>query len=200
VYYRTVELGLHAVLRTMPPPAPRRPPEAVTAVVFGSDHGLCGRFNEEMADYTRARLEEAAAGGAPRLVAVGARVAALLETGGLAPEATLRVPASAGRITATVRAILFTLDAWQTETCGQRFYLLHNRAVSGGHFHPTGVQLLPVNLQRRSPSGYQRESTRVRPLSDPTLRANAYQVRKVSAQGPATALLRRKSEAVIPSP
>lgn len=148
VYYRTVELGLHAVLRAMPPPAARPPPTAVTAVVFGSDHGLCGRFNEEMADYARARLAEAAAGSAPRVVAVGARVAVLLEPEGLAPEATLRAPASAARITATVREILFKLDAWQAEMGGQRFYLLHNRAVSGGRFHPTGVQLLPVNLHR----------------------------------------------------
>ena len=82
-YYRTVELGLHVVLRDMPPPPPMANPgsdEQIAAVIFGSDHGLCGRFNEDMADYARERLAEAVGNGMPpRLLAVGARVATLLE-------------------------------------------------------------------------------------------------------------------------
>ena len=47
-YYRTVELGLRAVLHGVPlPRLPHRPPDAaVGVIVIGSDHGLCGRFNE----------------------------------------------------------------------------------------------------------------------------------------------------------
>lgn len=150
-YYRTVELGLHVVLRDMPPPpvASRRRTERIGAVVFGSDHGLCGRFNEDMADYARERLAEAVGDGeAPRLVAVGARVAALLEAGGSAIEEDMFVPGSAARITATVRQILFKIDEWQAEAGVHRVYLFHNRPISGSRYHSTGVQLLPVNLHR----------------------------------------------------
>ena len=150
-YYRTVELGLHVVLRDMPvvPAAAPRPPERIAAVVFGSDHGLCGRFNEDMADYARERLVEAAGDGeAVRLVAVGARVAALLENAGHAVEEDMFVPGSAERITATVRQILFKVDDWQAEARVQRVYLFYNRPIAGGRYHPTGVQLLPVDLHR----------------------------------------------------
>ncbi|MEJ2077204.1 MAG: F0F1 ATP synthase subunit gamma [Acidobacteriota bacterium] len=50
-YYRTIERGLHVVLKDMQqlPPSPRHVanPKRSAAIVFGSDHGLCGRFNEE---------------------------------------------------------------------------------------------------------------------------------------------------------
>ena len=150
-YYRTVELGLHVVLRDMPvvPAAAPRPPERIAAVVFGSDHGLCGRFNEDMADYARERLAEATGDGeAVRLIAVGARIAALLEHIGYAAEEDMFVPGSAERITATVRQILLKVDDWQAEGRVQRVYLFHNRPISGGRYHPTGVQLLPVDLHR----------------------------------------------------
>ena len=148
-YYRTVELGLHVVLRELPLEPPRQEPGTLTAVIFGSDHGLCGRFNEEMADYVRERLQEAAVGAeTPRLITVGARVAALLERAGLSVEQDLAVPGSAGRITATVRRILLQVEAWQNETGTQRLYLFHNRPLSGSRYHPTGVQMLPVNPHR----------------------------------------------------
>lgn len=151
-YYRTVELGLHVVLRDMPPPPPLAGPgadEQIAAVIFGSDHGLCGRFNEDMADYARERLAEAVGNGMPpRLLAVGARVATLLENAGFSVEEDMFVPGSAARITATVRQILFKIDEWQTEADVQRVYLFYNRPISGSHYHATGVQLLPVNLDQ----------------------------------------------------
>ncbi len=150
-YYRTIELGLHVVLRDMPapPPVPRRAPGGLAAVVFGSDHGLCGRFNEEMADYARERLREASANAeTPRLLAVGVRAAILLEQAGYAIEEDMFVPGSAPRITATVRQILLKIDEWRAQRGIERVYLFHNRPLSGSRYYPTGVQLLPVNLHR----------------------------------------------------
>jgi F-type H+-transporting ATPase subunit gamma len=149
VYYRTVELGLHVVLRDVPPQSPGHEPRELAAVVFGSDHGLCGRFNEDMADYVRERLEEAAgAGETPRLLAVGARVASRLESAGLPVEEEMPVPGSAERITDTVRRILLKVDAWRSQGGSQRLYLFHNRPLSGSRYHPTGVQVLPVDVHR----------------------------------------------------
>src|SRR5580698_3670647 len=57
-YYRTVELGLSACFRESGPTPPtvkrKGPTEAGTigAVVFGSDQGLVGQFNDVVADYT----------------------------------------------------------------------------------------------------------------------------------------------------
>ena len=56
-YYRTVELGLAVCLRTRreaaaEPAEPANTPEKpIIAIVFGSDQGLVGQFNDVLADY-----------------------------------------------------------------------------------------------------------------------------------------------------
>ena len=54
-YNHTVELGLQAVLQDMAripaPQSSRHQQPRMGAVLFGSDHGLCGRFNEEIINH-----------------------------------------------------------------------------------------------------------------------------------------------------
>jgi F-type H+-transporting ATPase subunit gamma len=151
-YYLTVERGLQVALReiaTLPTKQGARTGR-VAAVVFGSDHGLCGRFNEDIAEYARARLAEAAGPDdqAPLVLTVGARARALLDDSGFVFDVDMRTPGSATGITTIVRRILVRLDEWQRQGRAERVYLLHNRPLSGGRYHPTGVQLLPVDLHR----------------------------------------------------
>ncbi|HUE86016.1 MAG TPA: F0F1 ATP synthase subunit gamma, partial [Vicinamibacterales bacterium] len=77
-YYRTVELGLGACFRADGPALlssdqngrPAR--NAIGAVVFGSDQGLVGQFNEVVADFAMETL--AALPGKSQVWAVGERV------------------------------------------------------------------------------------------------------------------------------
>ena len=152
-YYRTVERALQATLRDLPPPSPsprRRGGESVGAVLFGSDHGLCGRFNEDLADYARERLAEAATKPGERAltIGIGARTRALLGDADLEFTLEMRVPGSASSITKIVRGILLELDRWRRAGRADQIYLLYNRPLPGGRYHPTGVQLLPLDLQR----------------------------------------------------
>ncbi len=82
-YYRTVELGLVACLRE-DAPAPMHPERKsrtvagpIGAVVFGSDQGLVGQFNDVVADYAIETL--AALPGRPKLLpeVVGGRAETL---------------------------------------------------------------------------------------------------------------------------
>ncbi len=54
-YYRTVELGLGACFRASASAPhliePKRPAKILRAVVFGSDQGLVGQFNDVVADF-----------------------------------------------------------------------------------------------------------------------------------------------------
>lgn len=96
-YYRTVELGLQVVLRHLPaaPSMPRSSPrpEHMTAVVFGTDYGLCGRFNHVLCDHAVAHLD---AGGLPPekrlLLAVGGKAAGCLEQAGQSVQECLFTP------------------------------------------------------------------------------------------------------------
>ena len=148
-YYRTVEAGLSVVFRdvtTVPDPASNaRGGRGI--VVFGSDHGLCGRFNEEIVDHARRYILHSEVD-RPRLLVVGARPAALLEASDRPPEKIMLVPGSAARITATVRRILFEIDEWRTRERIERVELIHNRPRPANRYTPTHFELLPVDLQR----------------------------------------------------
>ncbi|AOY88084.1 F0F1 ATP synthase subunit gamma [Marinobacter salinus] len=152
-YYRTVELGLHVVLKDMKPSGfehgPASRPRRLGAVVFGSDHGLCGRFNEEIAEHAIMRMDSTAAEKEDRrLLAVGARVAGSLENAGLHVEEDFLTPGSAVQITATVQQILLKIDQWQEEAGAHYIFLFYNRHSRQRSYQPTGVQLLPMNLRR----------------------------------------------------
>src|ERR1700685_523961 len=77
-YYRTVELGLGACFRESKGAAPvaqrkeKTDGGAVGAVVFGSDQGLVGQFNDVVADFAVKTL--ATLPGKPEVWAVGERV------------------------------------------------------------------------------------------------------------------------------
>jgi len=90
-YERAVRLGLAAFLNETAPVHPRgsnlavskaREP-AIGVVAFGSDHGLCGRFNEDLAEQIRAILAQFP-GYKQHVLVVGARLAAEGALGGRA--------------------------------------------------------------------------------------------------------------------
>lgn len=150
-YYRTVELGLHVVLRHQPEPPARPSPEnpRAGAVVFGSDHGLCGRFNEAIVGHAGQRLAAVPAADEPvRTVAVGARAAEELAAAGHWVESEYFTPSSSEAITATVQQLLVKLDEWQGEAGVDHVYVFYNRQHEGAGYRPTGIQLLPVDLHR----------------------------------------------------
>ncbi|MCM0612452.1 F0F1 ATP synthase subunit gamma [Marinobacter sediminum] len=152
-YYRTVELGLHVALKDVKASSfDRRKvpgPHRMGAVVFGSDHGLCGRFNEEIAEHALMRMDSIPADRENRLIlAVGARVAGSMENAGVQVEENFLTPGSATQITATVQQILLKIDQWQEEAGLHYVYLFYNRHSRKRSYQPTGLQLLPMNLKR----------------------------------------------------
>lgn len=152
-YYRTVELGLHVVLgrhaRPEPPRRTRARPAEVAVVVFGSDYGLCGRFNEVVCEHALERLQ---ALGIPaerrRVLAVGGKVAAALERSGQPVQECLFTPGSAEGITGTVASVLVTIEAWQEEHGVEAVWLFYNRHAAKGRYRPAALQLLPVDPER----------------------------------------------------
>jgi len=156
VYYRTIEFGLQVVLRDTPlPESPSRKTAdgGLGAVVFGSDQGLCGRFNEDIAAFAIQRIEAIPASeNGRRILAVGNRAASSLEQVGQASVASVDsvpTPSSAHQITTSVQQLLTIIDEWQAMEHIEHVHLFYQQPQSkGGQYQPTEVQLLPVNLQR----------------------------------------------------
>jgi F-type H+-transporting ATPase subunit gamma len=108
-YYRTVELGLGACFRASESALVmdrkgHGDAGGIGAVVFGSDQGLVGQFNDVVADFTVKTL--AALPGNPQVWAVGERVHARLTDSGLPPLALFTVPNSVQAITPLIGQIL----------------------------------------------------------------------------------------------
>ncbi len=114
-YYHTVELGLGACLRqTAPAGAVPLPPaesdaSPIGAIVFGSDQGLVGQFNDIVADYAIKTL--AALSGEARVWAVGERVHARLADAGLSMLGLFAVPNSVQAIAPLVGRIQIESEA-----------------------------------------------------------------------------------------
>ena len=150
-YYRTVELGLGVCFRESEPTAPLvkhkgQPDEgAVGAVVFGSDQGLVGRFNDVVADYAIKTL--AALPGKAQVWAVGERVHARLADAGLLMMGLFAVPNSAQAITPLVGQIQIESEAHRAKGDYARVYVFHNRPKSGALYEPVSQRLLPLDAQ-----------------------------------------------------
>ncbi len=145
-YARSVTRGLYVALRNTASAARPAAGEQAGVVVFGSDHGLCGRFNEAVAEHA---LDAMAAMPAPPLIlAVGTRAAGSLEHAGRSVEEVFLVPGSAARITDTVQQILLKVDQWQSDAGVSRVWLFYNGHAGGRRHEPRSDSLLPVDLGR----------------------------------------------------
>ncbi len=150
-YYRAVELGLGACFRASQPSSAvqaQQPPteaEEIVAVVFGSDQGLVGQFNDVVADYAVKTL--GALPGKPQVWAVGERVQARLADAGLPLAGCFPVPNSVQAITPLVGRIQIESGARRTQDGHTRLYAFHNRPRSGAVYEPVSQRLLPLDAQ-----------------------------------------------------
>ena len=149
-YYRTVELGLVACFRGAAGPAllsiePNARParNAIGAVVFGSDQGLVGQFNEVVADFAMESL--AALPSKPQVWAVGERVYARLADAGVPVTKLLTVPNSVNAIGPLVGQILVETESLPSPIEVAELHLFYNRPTSGAIYTPVTQQLLPLN-------------------------------------------------------
>ena len=148
-YYRTVELGLSVCLREAEPAKAVGTGGPVGAVVFGSDQGLVGRFNEVVADLATGTLKKYP-GKVHRFWAVGERVKSLLaDAGTAAPEQfnveQFSVPASVDAITELVGRLLISIESAREKGEVVNVHVFHNRPRSGSAYEPAHRRLLPLD-------------------------------------------------------
>ena len=103
---------------------------AISAVVFGSDQGLVGQFNDVVANYAVKTL--AALPGKLEVWAVGERVHARLADAGLPLMGLFAVPNSVKAITPLVGQILVESETLRSHCEITELHLFYNRPTSGG--------------------------------------------------------------------
>jgi F-type H+-transporting ATPase subunit gamma len=147
-YDRTVELGLAVCLRNREAAAleagrPAGSATVVTAIVFGSDQGLVGQFNDVLADFVAKALDPLP--GEKKVWAVGDRIHSRLADAGLTPAGLLAVPTSVVAITPLVGQILVESEAHHSKGEIDDLYLFHNRPEPGAAYEPVGQHLMPLD-------------------------------------------------------
>lgn len=156
-YWRTVELGLSVCLRQGERSAECQPSNnsgVIGAIVFGSDQGLVGQFNDIIADYAIKTL--AALPGKPQVWAVGERVHARLADAGLTMAGRFAVPNSVKAITPLVAQLQIQSETQRAKDGCDQVYLFHNRPQTGSLYEPVSQRLLPLD------EIWQKELTQVR--------------------------------------
>ncbi|HLK55274.1 MAG TPA: F0F1 ATP synthase subunit gamma [Chthonomonadaceae bacterium] len=146
-YYRTVELGLIACLRQFGPELldhrKRYISRPVGVVVFGSDQGMVGQFNEQLADFVleelKAETEEI------RVWPVGERVCSHWMGSRLQLEPAQRVPDSVLNIAPLIGQVLFAIEQQRAKGNLGQVFLFHNRPLPGSGYLPVRQCLLPFD-------------------------------------------------------
>ncbi|MDH4243162.1 MAG: F0F1 ATP synthase subunit gamma [Nitrospira sp.] len=155
-YYRTVELGLSVCFRESRPEGllttctGRTDEASVGAVVFGSDQGLVGQFNDVVGDFAVKTL--AALPGKPQIWAVGERVHDRLSDAGLPPVGLFAVPNSIKAITPLVGQILVESETYHSQGDLTELHLFYNRPTAGAVYAPVSQRLLPLDESWRRKS------------------------------------------------
>ncbi|SFN34872.1 F0F1 ATP synthase subunit gamma [Salegentibacter flavus] len=148
-YYRTVTLGILAFfseqdinLKEEDLTSKKNDSKSICAIVFGSDQGLVGPFNDSLSDFVSNSLQEFP--GEKEIWVVGERIQFRLMDLGLNVTKLFSVPNSVNAITVLVREILIkSLENFETEEM-KEYYLFHNQPKPPTGYKSVMQKLLPL--------------------------------------------------------
>lgn len=141
-YYRTIVLGLTVCLRNWKRKTfsfgLTEEDNTYGAVIFGSDQGLVGQFNEALVKFTLEKIDTLP--GNKKILVVGERVYNRLIDNGISVDKIYSVPNSMDAITRLTGRLL--LESQITP-----FYIFYNRPESGTNYKQHMERLLPLDEQ-----------------------------------------------------
>lgn len=148
-YNRTVEMGLQIILKdrqSAPEAAERRSAKRLGAIVFGTDQGLCGQFNNIVTQHALEELDKTEFKKEGRFfIVVGMKAADILGDMGQNVFETLSQPGSTAGITAMVQDIALLLEDLRFKRSVENMVLFYNEYLSGATYRPRTLRLLPVD-------------------------------------------------------
>ncbi|MHA3771449.1 F0F1 ATP synthase subunit gamma [Verrucomicrobiota bacterium sgz303538] len=146
-YSRTVELALAALFRHAPEPPPDRTPKAaqkIGAIIFGTDQGMVGQFNEHIAGFATKSLAQGSI-----VWVVGERVRVRVQDAGFTVATALSTPNSVAGITRLVSELLLAVEQQRERGAIDEVRLFHNRLRQRGAYDSVAKRLLPLDAEWR---------------------------------------------------
>lgn len=144
-YRQVLNKALTVVMkkREMPEEVLRRSEGKTIHVVFSSDHGLCGSFNERITDYARTRIPKDEKN---LLLIIGEQGLRRLEE--YEVEEFFSVPQSVDGITSSVQYLLSELDELREMEKVKEIYIHYNRSTGRQGFKEHSEKLFPLDLKK----------------------------------------------------
>jgi F-type H+-transporting ATPase subunit gamma len=153
-YYQTVRTGLGLCLQQVHAAeagresdnSPARPYRGdICAIVFGSDQGLIGQFNDTILEFCLEKLTAISAGKPPSspIWPVGERILSGLEARHLPAAHRFRLPASLNSITELVSDMLTTIESGREANQISEVLLFFHQPSGASSYAPVMQRLLP---------------------------------------------------------
>lgn len=149
-YYYTVTLGIKAYLTAekVQTVIERKGSgngegQTVCIIVFGSDLGLVGQFNDLLSDYVQQSLQSLI--GKMEIWVIGERIQALLADAGLNITKSYPVPGSIDAVRLLIQNLLIEMEVSRENSHVKQFYVFHNQPKTGSRYEPEQQRLLPLD-------------------------------------------------------
>ena len=150
-YYRTVSLGLTGYFKSKKingyehAKQSKTTDELIGVIVFGSDQGLVGRFNDSLTEFVSQSLNPFP--NKKEIWSVGERIKLLLEDEGFNTTKLFAVPNEMDAITALVGDVLVKAQQSMEEQGVDTLYIFHNQPKEGVGYIPIMRRLLPLDAK-----------------------------------------------------
>jgi F-type H+-transporting ATPase subunit gamma len=148
-YYHTVALGIAAYLKAEKIDAvekqkgKNKKEQNICAIIFGSDQGLVGQFNDSMAGFVSQSLN--AMQGKKEIWVIGERVQLLLSDAGFSITNFFSVPNDINAITPLINSILIKSEEENEKGNITASYIFHNQPKTGAGYKPVLQRFLPLD-------------------------------------------------------
>lgn len=150
-YYKSVEMGLRAVLRggrVTALESEKSEDSGVYYIIFGSDQGLCGGFNDQIVEYSIGEMKKNKGPDKKDVViCAGERVFASIE-GKIEKVAEIfSIPRALSGVTPIVQQTVLNITELQAKGMISRVVLFHHKLLSQVSYQPRSVTLLPIDRE-----------------------------------------------------
>lgn len=150
-YQRTIDMSLQIAFRHRDVREFFAAPDfgVCAAIVFGSAHGLCGRFNEAITEHMLSVLNTYNIDIEDRIIfTVGDRAAAAVRDEGQSVRTSIPITGSIGEVTAVLQSLLDTVMELQSSENTDHVFLFYNELVSKSGYKPATSMLIPLGFER----------------------------------------------------
>ncbi|TLD40352.1 MAG: ATP synthase gamma chain [Candidatus Jettenia ecosi] len=166
-YNRAVELGFQFLLKKEPERVMERCQMSggnLCAIVFGSDQGMCGQFNDRIVSFAIDNMNRIQKPESRILLGIGVRVAARFEGEKQPVEEQFSVPGSVEGIISMVQKVLIRIEDLRSNKRIDQIVIFYHERLSGPAYSPRMAHLLPLNTKWLRSLEKREWPTRVLPL------------------------------------